>query len=303
MAISYFLAFIGCVLGCSVALAVVVKNLSEPFAVSGKRPFIYGSVSALLASAAAYLSSFALDKPFDFFWVLGGIFLLFGIVHVAFSHHRYFSARRQQSGNVLLAELLFGLSVVLFTVLVFSALQYFLKEEKQFLFYPLLMSALVFFVPLLFYHSFEAAFGIPATAYPTWEYPLHKPIELPDEDEVRDRIVVIGFEIAKKAGDGRHTYFRAKGPETMRLGEFFYHFMNEYNESYSQTPIEFKSRGFEPFEWWFHRKPRWYQLTKVYDPERSIRENGIRENTVVVCDRVHAEAEMPQGSLKIIKPV
>src|SRR5829696_1756761 len=145
MAIQYFIAFLGCVLGCSIGLVVVVKNLSDSFAVSGKKPFVYGSFSALITSVAAYAASFASANPFEFFWILGVIFLIFGIVHIAFIHKRYFQTQRNKNKNVLLAEILFGLSVILFTVLIFSSLQYFLKDQKEFLFYPLLMSALVFF--------------------------------------------------------------------------------------------------------------------------------------------------------------
>ena len=291
MTIQLFLALFGSILGCSIALAVVVKNLSEGFAVSGKKPFVYGSVSGILTSLAAHLISYISSNPFDVFWYLGGVFLLFGIVHVFFVHRRYFGGRRYNQNKVLIAEIVFGLSVVFFTVVVFSSLQYFLKKDNNFLFYPVLLSALLFFVPLLVFHSFQAAYEIPATTFPVWTYPLHKPIELPDpEDMPNERIVVIGFEIAKREADGRKTYFRAKGPESMKLGEFFYHFMNEYNENYSQTPIEYLNRGYEPHEWWFARKPRWFQLQKIYNPELSIRENGIKENTVIICERIYHPA-------------
>jgi len=289
MAIQFFLAFFGSVLVCAIALAIVVKNMSEGFAVSGKKPFVYGSLSGILASLGAYLVSCISDiSPFDLFWYLGGIFLLFGTLHISFVHRRYFGGRHADQNKVLTAEIVFGLSVVFFTVVVFSSLQYFLKKENNFLFYPVLLSCLLFFVPMLVFHSFQAAYEIPPTTFPVWTYPLHKPIELPDpEDMPNERIVVIGFEIAKKEGAARKTYFRAKGPETMKLGEFFYHFMNEYNENYSATPIEYLDRGYEPHEWWFGRKSKWYQLNKIYNPELSIRENGIRENTVIICERIY----------------
>jgi hypothetical protein len=290
MAIQFFLAFFGSILVCAIALAVVVKNLSEGFAVSGKKPFVYGSLSGLLTSLAAYLASQIPEgkNPFDVFWYLGSIFLLFGIVHIFFVHKRYFGGRKYNPNKVLIAEIVFGLSVIFFTVVVFSSLQYFLKGEREFLFYPLLLCSLLFFVPMLVFHSFQAAYDIPATTFPVWSYPLHKPIELPDpEDMPNERIVVIGFEIAKKEADRRKTYFRAKGPETMKLGDFFYHFVNEYNESYSQTPIEYTDRSYEPHEWWFARKSAWYQLQKIYNPELSIRENGVKENTVILCERIY----------------
>lgn len=288
MTLQFFLAFFGSILVGAIALAAVVKSLSEGFAVSGKKPFVYGSLSGLFASLVAHLVSYISDNPFETFWYLGGLFMLFGILHIAFVHRRYFGGQRYNANKVLWAEIVFGLSVVFFTLVVFASLQYFLKKERDFLFYPVLLSALLFFVPMLVYHAFNAAYAIPATTFPVWSYPLHKPIELPDpEDMPNERIVVIGFEIAKRESDGRKTYFRAKGPETMKLGEFFYHFMNEYNESYSQTPIAYTDRGYEPYEWWFARKPRWFQLQKIYNPELSIRENGIKENTVIVCERIH----------------
>ena len=286
MALQFFLAFFGSILGCSIALAVVAKNLSGGFAESGKKPFLYGSFSAIVASGLAYLASYITENTFAVFWYLGGLFLLFGVVYILVFHYRYFQAHRFGSNKVLVGEIIFGLSVILFTVVVFSSLQFFFKDT-MFLFYPLLLSSLLFFVPVLVFHAFQAAMGIPDTTYPTWEYPVHNPIELPDPDEEgpRDRILVIGFEIAKTAGDNRKTYFRAKGPETMKLGELFYHFMNEYNEQYSETPIAYLHQGFQPYQWWFCQKPKWYQWQKFYDPELSVREYGIKENTVIVCER------------------
>jgi hypothetical protein len=299
MTIQFFLAFFGSILGCAIALTVVVKNVSEGFAASGKKPLVYGSFSGILSSLGACLATGISKNPFEVFWYLGGIFLLFGIVHISFVHRRYFGGHKYNQNKVLIAEIVFGLSVVFFTIVVFSSLQYFWKKDSYFLFYPVLLSSLLFFVPMLVFHSFQAAYEIPATTYPVWSYPLHKPIELPDpEDMPNERILVIGFEIAKKESDSRKTYFRAKGPETMKLGEFFYHFMNEYNESYGQTPIEYLSRGYEPHEWWFARKSAWHQLKKIYNPELSIRENGIKENTVIVCERIHQPATATINALQ-----
>lgn len=287
MAIQSFLVFIGSLLASSIALAVVVKNLSEGFAVSGKKPFVYGSVAAILTSGAAYLASFVADNKFVVFWFLGGVFLVFGIIHILMIHNRYFYTYKTDSNKILWAEVLFGLSVIFLTIVVFSSLQYFLDGQKDFLFYPVLLSTLLFFVPLLVFHSFQAAYDIPATKFPTWEYPLHKPIAVPDEEEDRGtRKLVIAFEIANKPTDYKRTNFRAKGPETMKLGDLFYHVINENNHRYSQAKIEYTDKNHEPYEWWFRRKPKWYQAQKIFNPELSLRENGVRENTIIICERV-----------------
>jgi hypothetical protein len=79
-------------------------------------------------------------------------------------------------------------------------------------------------------------------------------------------LLVIGFEIAKKRTDGRKTYFRARAPQGISLGELFYHFVNDYNELQSETPIQFMDRSDEAQQWWYRRKPKWYQGTRVLDP-------------------------------------
>lgn len=289
MTIPFFLTLIGSILACSVALAAVTKNMAEGLAVSGKKPFVYGSVSAIVASAIAYLTSYASENPFLVFWFLGGVFLLLGVIHMLFIHKRYFYVYRQSSNKVLLAEILFGLSVILFAIVVFAALQFFVKQDKDFLFYPIVMSTLMFFVPILVFHSFQAAYAIPEARFSTWQYPLGKPIDLPKRTK-DEKILVIGFEVAKAATDNRKTYFRVGAPETWKLGDLFYHFINEHNDPDSKATIEYVDKDYEPHEWWFHKKGKWYQVEKILNPEFTVRENGITENTVIICERLLSAA-------------
>lgn len=286
MTLKFFFTYIGIFLTFSVVLAVVVKQFAAGFAASGNKPYWYGVFSSLFAAGAAYLSTFINNHSFTLFWVLAGIYLLFGAIHIKLVHKKYFSAYNQQdSARVIIGEVMFGLSLILFSIVVFSSLQYFVSKENGFLFYPILMSTITFFIPFLFMQTFEAAYGIPAASYKTWEYPLHQRIEVPDE-KPGEKLLVIGFEIAKKEGDVKRTYFRAKAPETMMLGELYYHFINDYNEVQSETAISYTDEGGEPYGWCFRRKPKWYQLQRILDPDMSVRENDIKENTVIICDRV-----------------
>lgn len=284
MPIQFFLGFIGCLLACTIALAIVVKNLAEGIAVSGKKPFLYGSGLALLSSVAAYFASYISENQFVVFWVFGGIFFLFGIVHMLLIHKRFFYEHKHNSNRVLVAEILFGLSFILVAIVIYSSLQFFFKDRNFFL-YQIVVSSLLFLVPLLVFHSFQAAYDIPAAKFPTWQYPLHKRLELLDFDG-GDRVLIIGFEVAKNAVDSRKDYFRVRAPETWQLSTLFYHFINEYNDPANKTTIEYIDREDEPFEWWFYKKQKWYQPRKILNPEFSIRESGIKENTVIVCERV-----------------
>jgi len=288
MAIQFFLGYIGLFLVFAVTLLVLVKPLSEGFAAGGKKPTIYSIISATIAALAAYISRFITDHSFAVYWIIAGIFLLFGVIHVSIVNKKYFS-NGNNNGKMIIAELMFGISVIFFVVIIFSSLQYFLSNDKQYLFYPMLLSGLAFFVPILIFQTFNTAFNIPPAVFTTWSYPLTQSIELPDENP-SERLFVIGFEIAKKSKNVTRTYFRAKAPESMKLGELYYHFINDYNELQSETPIEYVTNDFNAYEWWFRRKPKWYQAQRILNPEITVRENGIKENTVIICERIINES-------------
>lgn len=296
MVLKFFLLYVGSLLACSIILLNIVKQFAEGFAGSGKKPVIYGTFSSVIASVAAYGCTIVGNNLFTIFWLLAGIFLLFGIIHMVMVHNKYFSSYQQNTSRVLIGEILFGLSVVLFTIVVFSSLQYYLyylNQKNDFPFYfmtmrtlPLLMmSTLAFFVPVLVLNTFQAAYEIPVPVYPTWSYPINQTIDLPPENP-REKILVIGFEIRKKITDARRTYFRAKAPEHMELGQLYYFFINDYNEVQSETTIEFANKEYEPYEWWFRKKTKWYQALQILDPMLSIKDNGIEENTVIICERI-----------------
>ncbi len=285
MAFKFFLVYLGSLLAGSVLLFTIVKQFATGFAGSGKRPIVYGSFSAIIASLSAYAFTFVSSNLYTVFWLLALMFLLFGLMHLYLNHKRYFSST-DNSNKVFIGELFFALSVILFTVLIFSSLQYFLKQNgRQFLFYPMMMSTIAFFVPILVARTFNAAYSIPAPVYPTWNYPVDDPISLPEEDP-REKLLVIGFEIAKKSTDHKRTYFRAKAPEGIYLGDLFYFFLNDYNELQSETQIQFVDEKYEAYNWIFSLKTKWYQSTKVLDPALTVKDNGLQENSVIICERV-----------------
>lgn len=284
MVIKLFLIYIGVFFTCSIVLVMVVKNLAQGFAVSAKQPVLRGGLSAIAASALAYLATLFSTHLFIIFWVLTSVFLLFGIIHVFFFHNKYFYSNNSNKVKVAIAEIVFIFALLFFIIVVFSSLQYFLKDT-QFLFFPMLMSMLAFFIPVMVLYTFESAYHIPESIFPLWQYPLNNPIELPDE-KANEKILVIAFEISKNTSAVSKTNFRAKGPETMKLCDLFYHFINDYNDFQTETPIQYSDNEFSPHSWGFRVKPKWYQPHRILDPELTIRENKIAENTVIICERI-----------------
>lgn len=284
---SFILYFAPFLLG-SFALFAVIKQYAASFSAQGKKPLIYGGLSSIVSSAAAFGATFISNNLFLVFWVMSAVYFLFGLVHLIITHKKFFSHPKESKNKLFYAELMFAFTIVLFSIAAFAALQYFLKD-KSFLFYPMLLSLLFFFVPFLLSNTFVAAYDIPGTAFTGWQYPLGSPLDLPDEKE-GEKLYVIGFEIGKKRTDTQRTYFRAKAPEGMILGDLYYHFINDYNELQSETPIQFLDAEGKAQEWFFRTKAKWYQRSKILDATKTIHDAGIRENTVIICERVpHAD--------------
>ncbi|MCD2423479.1 TssN family type VI secretion system protein [Niabella pedocola] len=283
MALKFFILYAGIFLFSSLAIIPIIRQMSSTFSNMGKKPWIFSFITAALSSGIAFAITYTTQNLFTTFWLLSAVFLLLGILFLLLVHKKYFRARRDNRNKQLFAELLFGFSILFLCVAIFSSLQYFLKD-RNFMYFPVLLCMLFFFIPILLLHTFDAAISIPSPDYTAWNYPQQE-IEMPDEKE-GEHLYVIWFEIAKKiTGDQQRTFFRGKAPEDMLLGDLFYHFINEYNEDHSETPIEYTSQG-KAAEWMFRTRPKWYRFSRVLNATTTVAQNHIKENTIIICERV-----------------
>ena len=134
MTLKFFYTYIGIFLASSIFMAVVVKQLSAGFAASGKKPYVYGVVSSVVTSGVAYIATLISNYLFTVYWVLAGVYLLFGIIHMAWVHKKYFYGDKEGAAKALLAEIVFGLSVILFTIVVFFSAAVFRYKGQGFSF-------------------------------------------------------------------------------------------------------------------------------------------------------------------------
>lgn len=211
---------------------------------------------------------------FSSVWFLG-----LGIVHCHFMYIRFWAKE-----STLGSELAFIVAIWLFGGAL-STLVHYWMSKGTFMYYPMLTAMFSFVLPTFVYKTFERMMAIPAKVHKWWQYPLYKEAPQVNEDEMRD-LIVIGFELEKRANDNNRIYFRARTPIKMDLGDLFYHFLNDYNDRYPNTPIDFLDSNGQPYGWVFHRKPRWLIGTKTLDPEKPVFMNGIQENSVIICNRV-----------------
>ncbi|MFY0254482.1 TssN family type VI secretion system protein [Chitinophaga sp. 30R24] len=206
-------------------------------------------------------------------------FLSLGILHVHLMYTRFWA-----NENTLASELLFILIIWLFGGAGFVLMNRWLDRDT-FLYYPMLTSMFSFVLPTFVYKTFERMMAIPVKLQQWWQYPMYKEIPEVNEEEMRD-LIVIGLEMEKAPKDKSRTYFRARTPIKMDLGDLFYHFINDYNDRYPDMPIDFVDSTGQPYGWVFHLKPRWFGSAKMLDPQKAVFMNGIKENSVIICNRI-----------------
>ena len=150
---------------------------------------------------------------------------------------------------------------------------------------PMAGSILFFVIPLFINYTFTKAIAVPPKIFKEWYYPVDQEIEDPDDSKLKN-LLVISFQFQKQNNDPHITNFRAKAPTDMEFGQLFYYFINDYNERHPNSKVQFVNGSGEPNGWIFYKKPKWYSIMTDYiDADKTIYNNRIRENDVIVCAR------------------
>ena len=217
-------------------------------------------------------------KPFYFFIVLQVLMLVLGIFHnPAMQKFLHWPSATSFMGEFLLTLNAAAIGGV-FLLLAFT-----LIGMKNF--GILMLSSMVWFlVPFLFVKAVEGYAMIPEMVFKTWVYPLDKPIADPTDSELALPMVV-SFEFQKKVNDTDYTLFRAKAPRDIKFGNLFYFFINDYNSRHPEGIIQVASKS-DPYPWVFHFKPKWFVKTRYLDPDVTVFHNQVKENSVIVCNRI-----------------
>ncbi len=148
------------------------------------------------------------------------------------------------------------------------------------------LSLLWFVIPILLNQSAEELLKVPQKVYKQWYYPIGQNIDDPTDEELNNPIV-ISFIFRKNETSPELTTFRAKAPVGMKLGRLFYFFINDYNSRHPEGLISYLDSNRGPNGWTFMKvKNKFLKTTEGLDPEMSIYANNIRENDVLVCNKI-----------------
>jgi hypothetical protein len=266
----------------SAIIAVFAKKIRSSFKPFSKRAIWYLLISVAVFAltglfiAARFFSSY--NGYFIFFQVL---FLLYGGLHIYMMHRKMDWGKEKKT---FVPDLIFTFLILLAGSICFMMAYRWLNREG--LEISMMFSTLFFIIPLFVWHTFLSAMAIPPKVLNQWYYPVHEPMEDPEESKLKN-MLLISFEFQKNGQDSFFTNFRAKAPVDMELGELFYYFINDYNERHPQGQIHFTNGTGKPYGWMFYKKPKWYTILTTYmDADKTIYLNRIRENDVIVCSRI-----------------
>lgn len=238
---------------------------------------VFMLVFALVATTAH--PSF-IQRPFTAFLFLQFFFLIAGAIHMYYLQHYMRWVTLQKT---FVPELLFTIMVAVFGCIGF--LLVYRLMNKNGMEYLMTASVVFFIIPFFFYNMFIKAISIPPKILKEWFYPLREEIEDPEESKLRN-LLVISFEFRKKTEDHTITNFRAKAPVDMEFGQLFYYFINDYNDRHPDSKVQFINNAGEPNGWVFYKKHRWFTfITDYIDAEKTIFNNHIKENDVIICTR------------------
>lgn len=267
--------------GSSVFIVKLISRVHGSFKPYFKATMLYLLVAILLISAVASLSYWSYLKDQQLFHLMFQVyFLMLGTVHVNWLKEYIKWAGNDQS---LWAEFLFTVLLGLLGGIGFMAVFSWFSEDV--LAVNMSMSVILFVVPWLVNQTYLNAISIPAPILKQWFYPVSQEVGEPDEAKLKN-LLVISFVIQKQLRDTQKTNFRAKAPIDMDLGELFYYFINDYNERHPNDKIEYVDQHGEPFGWVFYKKPLISIPQKQYvDAEKTIYNNKIKENNVIICNR------------------
>ncbi len=260
--------------------SVIEKKVKEvkPFR---KKNLIYCIILGLGIGVATLFAYTGLKNFSLYFFIFLQVWLLsLGIIHSHFIN----KILPWFPGSSFWWQLLFNLMIACVgSILMLFALTALHLSDQ----YCIMMSSITwFFIPFFFIKSLYRFMSIPKRNLKNWLYPLNETIPPPTDPEMANP-VIISFEFQKRNSDPEKTVFRAKAPLAMQMGRLFYYFINDYNERHPGTPIEIASEENKPYGWVYHFKRKWSLKTKYLDPDATISENQVRENSVIVCRRVN----------------
>lgn len=265
----------------AVALASVFFALKTYNKSISYKVFVIYSIITIIVYAGTGLTGFLdLDSSLKVFIISQFLFFTFGIVHYIFLN-RYIAA---DNNGTFFQEVIFTLYIAILGILVYMIIYSFTPLAD----YALLFSTaqITFLLPFLIIKSAELAVLIPEKIYTKWYFPDNLDIDIPEEQLEDKNIILTEIQVQRGLESPDIIPIRGRAPLKMEFGLYFSLAIAEYNDSNPGKQIRITDDMDAVYGWNFYFKPKFFSSQEYIDPQISIRENGIRENDVIIAERV-----------------
>lgn len=267
--------------GVAAFLATIFFALKKDSKQISVKVFVIYTLSALLAFGLLGLTGLSSKvQPLKVYIGLQTGITLLGAIHAIALYK--LSAWQKDS---FLHELIFTLYITVVSALAF-VIVYSLCNNTG---YSLIFSTaiILFIVPFLIGKTFEYLVAIPEEVYPKWFYPVNGDNDLPEELLEDTNVVIVEFRMLQTDKENSEVIkSRSKLPLKIEFSRFFPAFIDAFNDKNPGRRIEYIDTNKQPHGWNFYLLPKWYQFKTYINPQLTIRENGIKENSIIIAERV-----------------
>jgi len=146
-------------------------------------------------------------------------------------------------------------------------------------------SIMSFIIPLLFWWAYVALMSVPTEIYKIWQYPA-VPVSIEIDHLDFNRMLVLELELYKHTDDPEPIKVKAKAPENMVFGNWFYKFIDDYNLKFPKNPVQYVGDYSETYRWIFFVKTSFFKRNLFIDPDLDIFNNGITEKVTIYAKRI-----------------
>ncbi len=240
------------------------------------RKAIYVIIIALVCVAICYFSLQNFGLPLTFFWnkVLQlSLFAVLGFLNAALSE-RFLELSFKE-------KLLFSLQFFIIIAAPYFFFYDFSLEPNLFL---AIAAASAFVLPQIIALSWELFTGISSTDKNLWYT-----TKLSQGAAAFIYGMTLKIKVPVKTSDRKKKVFSTKAPLSMKLGEFFDHFVIIQNNKWRHK-IEISEGDLREFGWKFYEENLGGLVRRRLDPDMSLVENGVKENSTIVALRVYKMA-------------
>lgn len=184
-----------------------------------------------------------------------------------------------QNSPVLSREYWYLVTFLSAVLILLLSLFYLLLDTSYF--FMVVVSCCAFILPFILINAWSLLKGIPEARYKIW----FDPGSAETKSLSRQNSMNIKFQVSRRYFDPAEEQFTLTVPNRIKLGKLFTHFLHEQTNSGEET-FEIADTDNRLFGWQFYQKKRGRVFKTFLDPEKTLLENGLKGNTVIVIKRI-----------------